>query len=674
MKIAPAFLVVLLLAPFSFAQKHPCSIDDLLAMERVSEPCASPDGQWIVFTKRTIDVAANRGRTDLWLVAADGTKLRQITSDPANDSSAKWSADGKDIYFLSTRSGSSQVWKISIDGGESVQVTKLAGDVGNMLLFPDGKKLIVTLEVYPGTTPEETAKRDEAREKSKVKARVYDQLMFRHWDTWEDGKRSHIFVYDIESAAAVDLMKDLDADAPTRPFGGAEEITISPNGKFIVFACKVMGREAAWSTNVDLWISPSDASAPPQCLTLQNKALDNLPAFSPDGETLAYVAMARAGYEADKQTIMLMDRKTKNTKALTEKWDRSAGTLVWSSDGKTIYTTADHLGNKALFAIQTETGNVTALVEKGTCDSPLIAGDRIVFLHDTLTSPVEIVSVAKDGSGMKPVTTINAARCSQIEWGAFEQFTFTGAHNDTVYGYVMKPAGFEEGKKYPIAMLIHGGPQGSFGNHFHYRWNPQTYAGRGYAVVFIDFHASTGYGQKFTDAVNGDWGGAPYEDLMKGLDFVIQKYAWTDGTKAAALGASYGGYMINWIAGHTDRFKCLVTHASNIDERLAYYDTEELWFPEWERGGTPWEKPENYQKHNPIDFVKNWKTPTLVIHGANDFRVVDTQGMSVFTALQRKGVPSRFIHFPDENHWILKPQNSKFWHEEVGKWLDQWCK
>ena len=292
-----------------------------------------------------------------------------------------------------------------------------------------------------------------------------------------------------------------------------------------------------------------------------------------------------------------------------------------------------------------------------------------MFVRDTLTMPDELFTVKLDGSDMRQITHFNDARVKKIEWGTFEQFSFKGAKGDTVYGFAMKPAGFKGGKV-PVAFLIHGGPQGSFGDHFHYRWNPEVYAGHGYGVVFIDFHGSTGYGQAFTDAISGDWGGAPYDDLMMGLE----KFPWLDKTKMAALGASFGGYMINWINGHTDRFKALVCHDGNLDERMAYYDTEELWFPEWDHGGLPWDKGEGYTKHNPIDFVKNWKTPTLVVHGGLDFRVVDAHGMSTFTALQRKGVPSRFIHFPDENHWVLKPQNSKLWHDEVLAWIDRYTK
>jgi dipeptidyl aminopeptidase/acylaminoacyl peptidase len=332
------------------------------------------------------------------------------------------------------------------------------------------------------------------------------------------------------------------------------------------------------------------------------------------------------------------------------------------------------VGNHSLFAIDVGSGKATVLVDKGTSAEPRLAGGRLVFLKDTLKQPVELFSIKPDGSDLRQVTHFNDARVAAIAWGDYEQFSFAGAKGDTVYGYVIKPAGFDakKAKKVPVAFLVHGGPQGSFGDHFHYRWNPQAYAGHGYAAVMIDFHGSTGYGQAFVDAINGDWGGAPYEDLMKGLDAALAKYPWLDGDRVGALGASYGGYMINWMHGNTKRFKAFVCHDGNLDERMAYFDTEELWFPEWEHGGTPWDAAASYGKHNPVDLVKNWSTPTLVIHGGRDYRVVDTQGMSTFTALQRKGVPSRFLYFPDENHWVLKPQNSRRWHAEVLAWLDRY--
>ena len=668
-------IVALLLAALAAAPKHAFTVDDMLAMRRVSEHEVSPDGRLVAFTLRTTDVEANKGKTDVWIVGADGRGARRLTSHDANDGSPRFSPDGRFVLFLTTRSGSSQVWRIPVDGGEAEQVTDLPLDVSVFAPFPDGRRLLLAMEVLPqAKTLAETKAFDDAQEKSKVKARAYDQLLFRHWSEWEDGKRSHVFVWTPGGGEPIDLMRGMDADAPTRPFGGGEELAIAPDGAVVVFAAKNVGRAAAWSTNVDLWQVAADGRSKPQPLTADNAAWDGSPAFSPDGKQLAWLAMARPGFEADRTRIVVMDRATKKKRVLTEKWDRSPGELAWTNDGATLLTSADHLGNHALFAVDAATGAERALVAKGTNQGAQPAGDRIVFARDTLHLPVELFSIARDGGDMRAVTSVNAERVASIDWQDYEQFTFAGAGGDTVHAYVMKPRGFAPGRKYPVAMLVHGGPQGSFGDHWHYRWNPQAYAGAGYAVLFVDFHGSTGYGQAFTDAIRGDWGGAPYEDLMKGLDAALAKYPWMDGGRACALGASYGGYMINWINGHTDRFKCLVAHASNLDERFAYFDTEELWFPEWEHGGTPWDNPQGYGKHNPIDFVKNWKTPTLVVHGALDYRVVDTQGMGVFTALQRRGVPSRFLYFPDENHWILKPQNSALWHREVLGWLDKHAK
>jgi dipeptidyl aminopeptidase/acylaminoacyl peptidase len=676
MKLRLALLgVVLGVVP---AQAKGLTVEDMLAMQRVGNPAVSPDGRWIAFAVRDTDYEANRGRLDVWLASADGATVRRLTSHPENDSEPEWSPDGRWIYFMSSRGGSSQVWRIAPAGGEAEPVTKLPVDLNGFRLFPDGKRLVVAADVWPDAKSlAESVKRDEAKAKSKVKAHVYDQLLFRHWDQWEDGRYSHLFVWtppELGGRAddARDLTPGLQTDTPQRPFGGMDEVAISRDGQTIAFVARQGGRETAWKTNTDVFLVPA-AGGKPVALTAGNPAYDFSPTFSPDGKWLAVRMMTRPGYEADRERIGLYDLATKKLRVLTEGWDRSAASIAWSRDGKTIFTSADHVGNHALFAVDVASGNVRPLVEKGTNTSPQVAGDRVVFLRDTLKMPAELFSVKPDGSDLRQLTKLNEERTKQIEWGEYEQFTFKGAKGDTVHGYVMKPAGFRGGKA-PVAMLIHGGPQGSFGDHFHYRWNPQAYAGRGYGVVFIDFHGSTGYGQAFTDAIRGDWGGAPYEDLMLGLDAALKKYPWIDGTRMAALGASYGGFMINWIHGKTDRFKALVCHDGNLDERMAYFDTEELWFPEWEHGGVPWEKGEGYAKHNPIDHVKNWKTPTLVIHGALDYRVVDTQGMSTFTALQRKGVPSRFLHFPDENHWVLKPQNSKLWHDEVLGWLDRWTR
>jgi dipeptidyl aminopeptidase/acylaminoacyl peptidase len=659
---------------------HPFSVDDMLAMQRISEPRVSPDGMRVAFTLRTTDLEANCGRRDVWLAAADGSTLRRLTTSEAEDFSPRWSADGRSLYFLSTRSGSAQVFRLTLDGGEAEAVTELPRDVEAFEVAPGGGTLVLAIAVLPGRSPDETRKELEAREKSKTTGRVFERLFIRHWDTWTDGTRVHLFAYDIAGGALRDLMGAMDADCPSRPFGGTEEFAVNPDGRTLVFAAKDAGREEAWSTNFDLFAVPIDGSAAPRRLT-QNPAMDTQPAFSPDGRTLAYLAMSRAGYEADRYRIVLRDWSTGAERSLdlradmTPRGDRSPSSIVWSGDGKELYAPADHLGQHALFAVDATSGRTRMVVAQGTVlDPPSVAGDRILYGVHSLLGPTELFTVARDGSDVRPVTHINAERVAAARFGQPEQFTFKGAHGETVHGYLVRPADFDPAKKHPVAFLIHGGPQGSFGNDFHYRWNPQAYAGAGYAAVMIDFHGSTGYGQAFTDAINGDWGGAPYEDLMKGLDFALAKWSFLDGTRVAALGGSYGAYMVNWIAGQTSRFRCLVSHDGDLDERMAYFDTEELWFPEWEHGGTPWDNPAGYARHNPIDWVKNWKTPTLVAHSARDFRVVETQGMSVFTALQRKGIPSKLLYFPDENHWVLKPLNSKQWHETVIGWLDQWCK
>ncbi len=673
-------LVALFSAAASAVETHPFSVHDMLAMDRISDPQVSPDGKQIVFVLRTTDLDANKGRTDLWLVNVDGSGLRRLTAAPESDNNPRWSTDGKSIYFLTTRSGTSQAWKIALDGGEAVQVTKEPLDVSNLVVSPDGKMLAYSLDVFPDLdSPDATKKRLDELAKRKSSGRVYDQLFFRHWDTWKDGRRTHLFVNDLAAGKTVDVTARMDADAPIKPFGGTEEIAFTPDSKSLVVTIRNAKRDEAWSTNGDLYVFPVAGGGPPRVPTDDNKALDGHPVFSPDGKTLAYLAMARPGYEADKQTIMLMgwsdggpDGKPR---ALTEKWDRSADDIVWSADGKTIYTTAYNVGQKSLFAIDVPSGDVKTLVKDGTINSPAVAGNRIVYLMDNLRSPAELFSVKPDGGDVKQLTNINAAKVAAARMGDFEQFSFKGANGDDVYGYIVKPVDFDPAKKYPVAYLIHGGPQGSFGNNFHYRWNPQAYAGAGYAAIMVDFHGSTGYGQAFCDAIRGDWGGKPLDDLKKGLDAAITKYPWLDGQRVAALGASYGGYMVNWIAGNwPGRFRCLVSHDGNLDERMAYYDTEELWFPEWEHGGTPWDNPEGYTKHNPQDYVKKWDTPILVIHGGQDFRVVETQGMSTFTAAQRRGIPSKFLYFPDENHWVLKPANSVLWHETVLGWLNQWTK
>jgi len=666
------------------AEPHPFTVQDLLAMQRISDPQVSPDGKQVLFTLRTTDLDANAGRTDLWLVGADGNGLRQITTHKSGDSNGRWAADGRAIYFLSTRSGSSQVFRLAFDGGEALQVTDLPVDVSNLEVSPDGKLLAFSLEVFPacGADLACTKKRLDEDQARKASGKIYDSLFIRHWDTWGDGRRNHLFVLPASGAGmatpaitAVDLMPGFDADAPSKPFGGAEEFTFTPDGKGMVYSARNVGKSEAWSTNFDLFYSPVDGSAAPRQLTT-NPAWDTQPSFSPDGKLLVYMKMARPGFEADRFVLVVRDGIDGADRVLTQGWDRSPEEIVWSADGKTLYVVAQDVGQRAIFAIDAASGAPRTIVGAGHNGSlALAAGERLIYSKDHLKSPAELWTAKLDGTDEKRITRINDARLAAVKLGEPEQMSFRGAGGDMVFTYIVKPVDFDPAKKYPVAFLIHGGPQGSFGNDFHYRWNPQTYAGRGYAAVMVDFHGSTGYGQAFTDAISGDWGGKPLEDLKKGLDAALAANPWMDGDRVGALGASYGGYMVNWIAGAwPDRFKCLVSHDGNLDERYAYYATEELWFPEWEHGGTPWENPAGYAKHNPVDLVKNWQTPVLVVHGALDYRVVDTGGIATFTAAQRKGIPSKLLYFPDENHWVLKPQNSILWHDTVLDWLDQWTK
>ncbi len=658
------------------SSSHPFSVHDLLAMNRISDAQVSPEGESIVFVVRKTDLEANRGRTDLWLISTDGTGLRQLTTHCESDSSPRWAPDSRTIFFVSSRSGSSQVWSIQIDGGEATQVTDELLDVGNLVLSPDGKFVAFTMEVFPDCqTVEATKEKLKEIESRQTTGLVYEQLMVRHWDHWRDGRRSHLFVKPVAGGQTVDVMKGMDADTPSIPFGGPDEITFAQDSCGVVFSSRDVGREEAWSTDFDLYYAPVDGSVAPKCLTEQNEAWDTSPAFSPDGKTLAYLAMSRPRYESDQFDIVLMDWPSGSRRVLTSQWDRSPSSLTFSANGKTIYTTAGNIGQRSLFAIDVASGDVKTVVREGRVTSIGLAGNRIIYGYCTMKSPVELFSVRTNGSDVKQLTDINAEQVAAARMGDYEQFSFAGWNNETVYAYVVKPVDFDPTKKYPIAFLIHGGPQGSFGNTFHYRWNPQTYAGAGYAAVMVDFHGSTGYGQAFCDSIRGDWGGKPLVDLQKGLAAAVDRYPWLDGERVGALGASFGGYMINWIAGNwPDRFRCLINHDGNLDERTAYYNTDELWFPEWDHMGTPWDHPENYDKHNPANYVKNWKTPMLVIHGAQDYRVVDTQGLGTFNALQRRGIPSKLLYFPDEDHWVLKAHNSIQWHETVIDWLDQWVK
>jgi dipeptidyl aminopeptidase/acylaminoacyl peptidase len=675
---APVLSACLLLPLGALAAPHPFTVEDLVRMQRVSDPTIAPDGRSVVYTVRETDLAANRGRADLWSLdlATKGAQPRRLTTHPDSDSSAEWSADGREIYFLSARSGSSQVWRLSSNGGEAIQVTDLPLDVGSFRLASNAGRIAVTLDVFADCNDLPcTVDRLEQAKKAKDSGEVYDRIFTRHWDTWTDGRISQLFVLKLSNGVAsepVSVSKGLDADVPSKPFGDATEYTFSPDGSKLVFSTRLKGKSEPWSTNFDLYEVGADGSGL-RNLTEDNPAWDTQPVFSRDGTQLAWRAMQRPGFEADRFHIVIQDLKSGQRRALTQEWDRSIDAMAFANDGKTLYVTTDHFGQHPLWSVDVKTGKPTMLTGPGRIEAFSVGEKEIVLATSSLKSPAELQSLTIKGGDLRALPRMNEAALAEIKFGEPEQFTFAGAEGATVYGHVMKPANFKPGTKYPVAFIIHGGPQGSFGNSWSYRWNPQTYAGAGYASVFIDFHGSTGYGQAFTDSISQDWGGKPLEDLQQGLKAALEKYPWLDGARACALGASYGGYMINWIAGNwSEPFKCLVNHDGVFDARGMAYSTEELWFTEWEQGGIAWEVPENVEKFNPVNHVAKWNKPMLVIHGTRDYRIPYAQGLSAFTALQRRGIPSRLLMFPDENHWVLKPNNSIRWHHEVESWLNQW--
>lgn len=679
-RVTLAALPLLLSTSLSAETKQPFSIEDLVRLKRVSEPAVSPDGKSVVFVLRETDMEANRGRQDLWLLdlQTKDAQPRRLTSHAENDNAPQWSNDGRHVYFLSSRQGTTQVWRLPIASSEAEQVTDLPIGVGSFRLSPDGARIALTLDVYPDCADLDCTRELTTRNNaSQATGKIHERLFVRHWDSWSDGRISQLYVLKMKNGLAVEPISvsgSLDADVPSKPFGDASEYTFSPDSKKLVFSARLKGKSEPWSTNFDLY-EVRVSGGKPRNLTEDNAAWDTQPVFSPDGTQLAWRAMERPGFEADRFHIVIADLKSGQRRPLTQAWDRSVDSLAYSADGRTLYATADDFGQHPLWGVDVRTGEPTKLTGQGRVESFTVTENAVVFSQSSLTSPAELYALKLRNSDTRALTRMNAARLHRLALGDTEQFTFTGADGATVYGYLVKPANFDPKRRYPVAFIVHGGPQVSFANQWSYRWNPQTYAGAGYASVFIDFHGSPGYGQTFTDSISGDWGGKPLEDLQKGLAAAVEKYPWLDATRMCALGASYGGYMINWMAGNwADPFKCLVNHAGILDNRFMAYSTEELWFGEWEHGGLQYEVPQNYEKHNPINHIAQWSKPMLVIHGQLDYRISYTQGIAAFTALQRRGIPSRLLIYPDENHYILKPANSIQWHGEVEKWLGEWTK
>jgi len=788
----------------TFAQaKHPFTFEDMMKLKRVGDPQVSPDGKWVIFSVVDVDLAANTKTPHVWIVPLDAHVETAAPGRPAEQGSAgsssaereiiadqdadrpRWAPDGKRFAFLSTKVGGSQVWVAEFDGATgtvtaSNKLTSIATEAGGELWSPDGKNILFTSDVYPecdGAPEAETvcdAKKLKEVEESKVKAQIFTHLLYRHWNAYRGGKRSHIFVVPIDacvgtaapavrpgdvgqgvsadgeksSRASLDptagggcRYMDLtpgDYDAPVFSLGGQDDYAFSPDGQEICYTSNHDKNPAA-STNNDLWIVPV-SGGPAKNITADNPASDSTPLYSPDGRYIAYRAQQRPGYESDRFRLMLYDRKTGHKVDLTKDvFDRWIGTFTWAPDSTRVYFVSEDKGDSPIYSAditdvrkETVTGgqpgddvtihltNINIDVtfrelNRGFNDDLAVTPDgrTLFFSRISLQHPTEFfVASLKDAgnsaatkvhidcsepnvrdgkavlagpcknaalkSEVTPFTHLNDAVLSQVSMSPLEPFWFTGAHNDKVQGFLVKPPNFDASKKYPVKFLIHGGPQGAWGDDWSYRWNAELFASPtsstpiGYVVIMINFHGSTGYGQKFIDAINGDWGGAPFEDLMKGLDYAEEHYPFIDKSRECALGASYGGYAINWILGHTDRFKCLVSHDGMFNAESTWGSTEELWFNDWEFKGTPYDNRAMYEKWSPHQYAKNFKTPTLVIHSQLDYRLDVSEGFQLFTTLQMLGVPSKMLYFPDEGHWILKPQNSRLWYKTVNDWVDQW--
>jgi dipeptidyl aminopeptidase/acylaminoacyl peptidase len=719
------FLLVLVgictAATAAFAQagstKRPMTFEDMMQMKRLGETAVSPDGKWLAYSVTTVDLAKNTKTPELWLQAIAGGEPIKIAVAQPGDGGPEFAPDGHSVLFLSGRDGGQQVWLADFDDATGAtsnakMLTSIATEADNAKWSPDGKAIVFTSGVYPDcaaiTTADQTTgdkcnrDRDASAAASKVKAQIFTHLLYRHWNHFTGDKRSHLFLVSLDSGAMRDLNPNDTHDVPPFSLEGGGGFDISPDSKELAFT-ENLDPEPAISTNADIFTLDLTEANPKPVKISTSPGGDFNPAYSPDGKWLAWRSQARAGYESDKFRLMLYDRAVKTIKNLIPTFDNWVDGFVWVPDSRSIYFISGNQGEGPIFS-ETLDGGFARLTVQGEFSDlhPIPGGKMLSATKMTASSPGEIVLLIPTSdpaivegtnkttgefgpSNFIPVkhqrlTNLNDALLSQLDLAPLESFWFNAKDGVKVQGFLIKPPGFDAAKKYPLKFLIHGGPQGAWGDSWSYRWNAELFAANGYVVVMINPRGSTGYGQAFVDGVNGDWGGKPFTDLMTGLDYAEQHYPFIDKTRECALGASYGGYMANWVLGHTDRFKCIVSHDGMFNPESAYGTTEELWFNEWEFGGKPWDyygKPdaENpYRKWAPMMSAKNFKTPTLVIHSQLDFRLDVSEGYQLFDTLQRLGVPSKMLYFPDEGHWVLKPQNSQLWYKTVNDWVDEWTK
>ena len=668
-------LLFLFACTFALAQKRPFDVNAMMELKRIGDPQISPDGKWVAFTVQTVDVAANKKPQQIWTAPLAGGAPRQITREGEANQRPRWSPDSRRIAYVSDRGGSSQIWLMDPDGSSAKQVTNLSTEADGVLFSPDGKDLLFTSAVYPECGADDACnkKKLDAESGSKVKAREYTELLYRHWTSWQSKRRSHLLTAAVSGGPARDLTPGT-RDVPPFSLGGPDDYDISSDGQEVCYSMNA-DPVPAISTNSDLY-AVSIKGGEPRKIT-STPGADSSPRYSPDGKYIAWRAQFRAGYESDRWRLMVLERATGNVTNLTENLDRWVNSFAWSPDSSSLFFTTGDRGRQAIQLIPVTGGAVRiAASADGELDDMQFTrdGKTMVYTQQTGVSPVEIYRAASTGGAPAALTHLNDQTLNACQLTPLEEFWVDAADGARVQSFVIKPYGFQEGRKYPVIMLIHGGPQGNWGHSWTYRWNAQVFAAAGYVVVEPNPRGSTGYGQKFIDEINGDWGGRPFNDIMAVTDHVVSSLPYADADKLTAAGGSYGGYMVDWILGHTERFKALISHAGVYDLPSEFGTTEELWFPLWEMGGTPWDKPAEYAKWSPSSYVKDFHTPTLVIDGELDFRVPYTQGLQLFTALQMQKVPSKLLIYPDEGHWVGKPQNSLLWYKTFIDWFDSWVK
>ncbi len=695
--------------------RRPMTFDDMIRMRRLGEIDLSRDGKWVLFSATDVDLEKNTRTSHLWIVPASGGPEVALTASEAGESRGRFSPDGKQILFLSPREGGQQIYLADFDGaagkiGEPHKLTSISTEAEGATWSPDGRSILFTSAVYPDcpSTPDQqdacNKQRDEEHAASKVKARVFTTLLYRHWNAYVGDKRSHLFLVPASGGTPRDLNPGDPHDVPPFSLGGPDAYAFSPDGKEIAFE-ENLDAVAAISTHVDIFtLRLDDPNAKPIKITTSLGG-NFSPAYSPDGKYIAFRSQARAGYESDKFRLMLYGRQSKQDHELMQgpALDTWVDEFVWSADSQTIFFVSGQDGEAPIFRSNLS-GGFVQLTQQGEFGDlhPLSDGQTLIASRMTADKPSEVIRInlAESNTAIRDaqtglsrqgrvvtnlrridaVTHLNTLLLSQLDLLRMDSFWFPSIGGVKVQGFLIKPPSFDPNKKYPVKFLIHGGPQGAWGDMWSYRWNAELLAANGYVVIMINPRGSTGYGQAFVDGVNGDWGGKAYIDLMRGLDYAERSFPYIDKTRECALGASYGGYMANWILGHTDRFKCIVSHDGMFNPVSAYGSTEELWFNEWEFKGKPWDyygkaaAADPYRRWSPALAAKNFKTPTLVIHSQLDYRLDVSEGFQLFTTLQRQNVPSKMLYFPDEGHWVLKPQNSRLWYETVNDWVDRYTK